>query len=133
MAGSLATELKWSDPVFRETKRGPRLLRIASATPEFWQRWQQNREGVKAQGMYPTKDKDGNWEVVWWQEVPKEPPKEEKKAIKASKALSANIDVPCPKGLKYMPFQKAGIAYALDKIRKEKDPSVCLIADEMGL
>ncbi len=46
--------------------------------------------------------------------------------IAASKAADANIDVPKPDGLDYLPFQRAGIAYAL----KRKGT---LIADEMGL
>lgn len=47
-------------------------------------------------------------------------------AVEASRATAADVDVPAPAGLAYMPFQKAGIAYALDK------PGV-LIGDEMGL
>jgi hypothetical protein len=47
-------------------------------------------------------------------------------ALEASRATDCNIDIPCPEGLAYLPFQKAGIAYA--RLR----PSV-LIADEMGL
>jgi SWI/SNF-related matrix-associated actin-dependent regulator 1 of chromatin subfamily A len=46
--------------------------------------------------------------------------------IKASKATNAEIDIPVPDGLKYLPFQKAGIAYA-------RDHRNVLIADEMGL
>ena len=44
----------------------------------------------------------------------------------SSRATDADIDIPCPKGLAYLPFQKAGIAYA----QKRKST---LIADEMGL
>lgn len=36
-----------------------------------------------------------------------------KKALEASRATDADIEVPAPTGLDYMPFQKAGIAYAL--------------------
>lgn len=46
--------------------------------------------------------------------------------LSASRALNADIKIPAPEGLEYLPFQKAGIAYALDR------PNV-LIADEMGL
>jgi SWI/SNF-related matrix-associated actin-dependent regulator 1 of chromatin subfamily A len=35
--------------------------------------------------------------------------------VEASKAADADIDIPRPEGLEYMPFQKAGIAYALDR------------------
>lgn len=49
-----------------------------------------------------------------------------KKALESSRATKANIDVPVPEGLAYMPFQKAGIEYSLGK----RD---VLIGDEMGL
>ena len=44
----------------------------------------------------------------------------------SSRARDSNADFECPAGLIYMPFQKAGIEYALDR----KDT---IIADEMGL
>lgn len=44
----------------------------------------------------------------------------------ASKATSSDIEIPAPQGLEYLPFQRAGIEYALK--RKET-----LIADEQGL
>lgn len=50
----------------------------------------------------------------------------EKTAITHSHALDANINIPTPPGLSYLPFQKAGVAFALS--RKNT-----LIADEMGL
>jgi len=43
-----------------------------------------------------------------------------------STATDADIDIPAPEGLEYLPFQRAGIQYALMR------PST-LIADEMGL
>lgn len=46
-------------------------------------------------------------------------------AIDASRATSADLEIPCPDGLAYMPFQKAGIAYALKRAN-------VLIGDEMG-
>jgi len=46
--------------------------------------------------------------------------------VVASQATSAAIDIPAPTGLEYLPFQKAGIAYALDHQN-------CLIGDDMGL
>jgi SWI/SNF-related matrix-associated actin-dependent regulator of chromatin subfamily A-like protein 1 len=47
-------------------------------------------------------------------------------AIQLSRAASASIEIPVPAGLEYLPFQRAGIAYASGR------PN-CLIADEMGL
>ena len=44
----------------------------------------------------------------------------------ASRAVDADIDIPVPDGLDYLPFQRAGIAYA------SRRPAT-LIGDEMGL
>lgn len=46
--------------------------------------------------------------------------------IEKSSATDANIDIPTPKGLAYLPYQKAGIMRALESKN-------ALIADEMGL
>lgn len=47
-------------------------------------------------------------------------------SLALSSAANIDLDLPCPPGLAYMPFQKAGIAYAMSRERT-------LIADEMGL
>jgi len=46
--------------------------------------------------------------------------------LEASRATDAAIDLPCPDGLEYMPFQKAGIAFGMAR-------ETVLIGDEMGL
>ena len=46
--------------------------------------------------------------------------------VEASRAASADIHIPCPEGLAYLPYQVAGINYALRR------PNV-LFGDEMGL
>lgn len=43
-----------------------------------------------------------------------------------SKLTTADVELPCPEGRAYLPFQRAGIAYARDRAN-------VLIADEMGL
>jgi len=48
------------------------------------------------------------------------------KAIEASRATDAEIKIPCPPGCEFLPFQRAGIAYAIN----HKDT---LFGDEMGL
>ena len=53
-------------------------------------------------------------------------------AVEASRATDAEIEVPCPPGLAYMPFQRAGIAYALMKFSQNAAGGV-LFAHEMGL
>ena len=47
-------------------------------------------------------------------------------AVAASRATDAEIDIPAPPGLTYLPYQRAGISYASQRART-------LIADEMGL
>jgi SWI/SNF-related matrix-associated actin-dependent regulator 1 of chromatin subfamily A len=47
-------------------------------------------------------------------------------AVAASRAADYDGDLPCPEGLAYLPYQRAGIAYALSR------PNA-LIGDEMGL
>jgi SWI/SNF-related matrix-associated actin-dependent regulator 1 of chromatin subfamily A len=47
-------------------------------------------------------------------------------AVVASRATDAEVDLPCPEGLSYLPYQRAGIAYALGR-------RAVLLADEMGL
>jgi len=47
-------------------------------------------------------------------------------AIAASRATNVAVDIPVPAGLEYLPYQKAGIAYALGR------PNT-LVGDEMGL
>jgi SNF2 family DNA or RNA helicase len=49
-----------------------------------------------------------------------------RKAVEASEAVDASLDIPCPEGLAYRGFQKAGIAFAASH------PNT-LLADEMGL
>jgi len=46
-------------------------------------------------------------------------------AVIASKAVDSDIDIPCPEGYSYLPYQRAGIAYVM--ARKNT-----LIGDEMG-
>jgi SWI/SNF-related matrix-associated actin-dependent regulator 1 of chromatin subfamily A len=64
------------------------------------------------------------------------------KNIEASKAKDSDINLPCPEGLAYLPFQSAGIAYCCTQLRinTEKAKGILptpssgvLIADDMGL
>lgn len=47
-------------------------------------------------------------------------------SVQASKATDADVEIPCPDGLSYLPYQKGGIAYAMARHNT-------LIGDEMGL
>lgn len=52
------------------------------------------------------------------------------KAVEMSRATDADIEIPCPTGRNYFPYQKAGIAFLA-----KRDPDVYgkLLGDEMGL
>lgn len=43
--------------------------------------------------------------------------REAAKAAQASRAVDADVELACPEGLAYMPFQRAGIAFALARLR----------------
>ncbi|MBU2177526.1 MAG: DEAD/DEAH box helicase, partial [Gammaproteobacteria bacterium] len=51
-------------------------------------------------------------------------------SVEASRAANADESIPCPDGMAYLPFQRAGILYA--STRPFPDCG-CLFADEMGL
>lgn len=51
-------------------------------------------------------------------------------AVAASRAKDANIDVPAPAGLEYLPYQRAGVAFLRDRLA---GGGGVLLADEMGL
>ena len=59
-------------------------------------------------------------------ELLKEVHQETQREIESSRATDANIDLPAPEGLEYLPFQRAGIAYAMGR-------PATLLGDEMGL
>ena len=68
--------------------------------------------------------------IAYADQVAKDSIAGEQRTAAASVRLSSSTDTheefPCPAGLQYMPFQKAGIAYCLKRMHT-------LIADEMGL
>ncbi len=58
-------QLNWGPSVFVNTPQGPRDLRTATATPEFWDIWRWNKEALKAAGISPARE-SGSWKVKWW-------------------------------------------------------------------
>ena len=54
-------QLNWSPSVFVKTRNGPRDLRTAPATPEFWEVWKRNKVDLKASGISCLRDPSGNW------------------------------------------------------------------------
>ena len=130
----IADLLKWSKGKRVETKQGPRMLRTSEPTEEFWAIWRSDKQALKDAGISLGKDK-GTWAVKWWEPVELTAKQVEAKAaedaaraesLELSKATDADVDLPKPDGLDYLPFQRAGIAYGRDR-------DAVLIGDEMGL
>jgi hypothetical protein len=107
-------QLDWSKG---EKQSDGRLLKTAKPTQEFWALWRAKKAAVKKAGYGVTK-KDDAWVVSQYVD--------DVVAIAESSASDADLEIPVPDGLAYLPYQKAGVAYAL----KRKS---CLIGDEMGL
>lgn len=117
----------WSAEKRLQTKLGDRRLKTAPATEKFWQAWRQHKEELKTLGVSCGKDRDtGEWQANWW--LPLEATEQASRAAseQASRATDADIPIPLPPGQALMPFQRAGVAYAL--ARKNT-----LFGDEMGL
>jgi SWI/SNF-related matrix-associated actin-dependent regulator 1 of chromatin subfamily A len=94
-----------------------RFVSTASPTQEFWTVWREKKAAIKAAG-YSVRKVDNKWVVTRY--------RDNDQAIADSQATDADIDIPVPAGLSYLPYQKAGIAYAIKR-------SATLIGDEMGL
>lgn len=121
--------LKWGPPTRVFTKRGERTLRKAEPTDAFWAIWQARRTELAAAGVVPGKKFKGGadeWEVCWWQAISAAEVAVREEAVAASKATDAAVEIPAPPGLTYLGYQKAGVAFALQR-------TGTLIADEMGL
>jgi SWI/SNF-related matrix-associated actin-dependent regulator 1 of chromatin subfamily A len=117
--------LKFSAPKIVMTKYGEREVRSAQPTEEFWSAWRAGKDALKAAGFGVGKAYDGSgWEVSLWAKTMSSEARQE--ASEASRATDAVVDVPVPAGQALMPFQRAGIAYALKR-------EGALIGDEMGL
>jgi len=108
--------LPWGPPARVFTKHGERTLRKAEPTPMFWDLWQTRRAELSAAGVVPGKKFKGKadeWEVCWWQTMSAAEVAVREEAKAASKATDAAVEIPAPPGLEYLPYQKAGIAFAL--------------------
>ena len=106
--------LNWSEETVHTDGR---FVSTAFPTKEFWTVWREKKSAVKAAG-YSVRKVDNAWVVTRY--------RDNNEAIADSQATDADIDIPVPAGLSYLPYQKAGIAYAIKR-------SATLIGDEMGL
>lgn len=124
---AIADLAKWSAPKRVETKAGPRMLRTAAPEEAFWNAWRSDKDALRAAGVSCTKNaRTGNWEACWWLPLDEAEKSKLENALAASRAVSADIEIPKPDGKEYLPFQLAGIAYALGRDKT-------LIGDSMGL
>ena len=62
-------QLNWSPSRFVKTSIGPRDLRTAPATPEFWDIWKRNKKALKAAGISCVRYARQDWWVTWWIDV----------------------------------------------------------------
>ena len=133
--------LKWGAPRELQTKRGAKVIRKAKPTDDFWAVWRNAdaKRQLQAVGISVGKNDygDGDWEVCWWQDIDPTVMAERKVAIESSRATDADIEIPCPPGLSYMPFQRAGVRYGLQRFNSNGTSEIkgggVLIGDEMGL
>ena len=62
-------QLNWGPSRFVKTSIGPRDLRTAPATQEFWDIWNRNKEALKAAGISCFRYTREDWWVTWWIDV----------------------------------------------------------------
>jgi SWI/SNF-related matrix-associated actin-dependent regulator 1 of chromatin subfamily A len=129
---AIATLLSWGPPRRLMTREGDRMLRTAAPTPEFWDAWRGSKDALRAAGISVGRNNQtGEWEVCWWAPVPADILAAEAVQVEASRATDAKVELPCPDGLAYLPYQRAGIAFALSAFASGKRG--ILLGDEMGL
>ena len=123
--------LSWIDKGAKKTPSGPRRLYEASPTEAFSAAWRASKGPLRETGYGFTRDdRTGDWRVCYWAR----PSAEEEaaqaaaaaEAVAASRATDAEVEIPAPEGRTYLPYQRAGIAYAMAR-------AGTLIGDEMGL
>ena len=114
----LHTLLPWTEGKIIQTVRGPKMLRTAAPSPEFWTVWRANKQTLVAQGINPGKHyQTGEWEIKWWAEPPADYMETYNRNLAGSRAVDAQIDIPCPPGCELMPFQRAGVAFLLESLK----------------
>ena len=124
MTTETAYGLELSEPRMVMTRNGERFVRNADPTEAFWTAWRAQKDALKAQGWSVSKNDSGKWQVAHWRATMDTAQRQQ--AHEASRAANADIDLPVPEGCELLPFQKAGVAYALSR-------EGTLIGDEMGL
>lgn len=115
------------------TVNGDRLLCRAEPTEDFWQKWEQHREEMRSAGIAVSVWPKGSnkWQVSWWMPLAPEVIEAQRKAMAASRATDADIDIPAPDGFSYLGYQKAGVQFM--STRYVKPQAGVYLGDEMGL
>ena len=101
----------------KQTRRGPRWLRTAEATKDFWMLWKAKKHILQEAGLSPEK-RDGEWLVNWWCKITEGAPRQS--------TYGDGVKIKAPPGREYLPYQREGIKFAIEREH-------VLIADEMGL
>src|SRR3990167_1645974 len=128
----IKTLMPWGEPHEVETSRGLRILRTAPATEAFWQLWRANKPALQQAGISAS-NRNGAWQVCWWatKTVTPEEVEAKRRAVEASAATDAAIEIPAPDGMTYHGFQKAGVKFSMERF--SEGSGGVLIGDEMGL
>ncbi len=117
--------LNWSAPKRLMTMRGEKMVSEAAPTQAFWDVWRREKETLKSAGI-SVKKVGERFVVCRWEDLGAEHQAKLAEAREASRATPADIAIPAPAGLAYLPYQRAGINFACQR-------PASLIADEMGL
>lgn len=129
---------------FREvqTKYGPKQVATVKATDERVRFYREHQAELREISY---REWQGEWQFSWWRTISPEELAARKARVEQSRATDADIEVPCPEGLAYLGYQKAGIAFCLQSFQPQPTtpsavneerrlPSIgVLIGDEMGL
>lgn len=121
-----STLLTWSEP--REIPRLNKTVRNAEPTDAFRALWRDNQAELKQRGIgwseWPKGS--GKWQVSWWQDVSQTVLEQRQASAELSRAATSSFEPPCPAGLGFYPFQKAGIDFMRQR-------PATLLADDMGI
>lgn len=118
----------WTEPKTIHTKAGLRTVSNAQVPSELMpvihdRQFQRDHKFTVSQFR-------GEWKMTRWGIPTQEVVDGINARIQSSMATSADIEIPAPVGLEFLPFQKAGVKFLLDESRGYKN---ALLADDMGL
>lgn len=108
-----------------EVHGAPYEVETVRADDRFWEQWHANTANMKSLGYRVTRDRvTGAWQVE--RRTPIDRSASVHAAAAASRETDSDLFPPTPPGRSLLPFQRAGIAYVLQR-------PAAVIADPMGL